>query len=109
MFNSSYSSTQFLLTLASERCTIFYIGRKPGHICIIKQLYSRYAYIAFRENLHVSMEAQLMLNKFEVYKTLCIQVKTIKKKDEDKTKAQSRKQNCYFCMHICNMTSLVTP
>ena len=39
--------------------------RKKAWTCLcIKQLYSRYAYIAFRENLHVAMEAQLVLTKF---------------------------------------------
>ena len=65
----------------------------------IKQVYSRYAYNAFRENLHISMEAQLILNK--LYKTLCIQVKVIKKKKKKETNAQKRKRNVYFLMHIC--------
>ena len=30
----------------------------------VQQLYSSHAYIAFRENSHVSVEAQLILNKF---------------------------------------------
>ena len=38
-------------------------GRKPG-MSVSKKLYSRCAYIAFCENLHVSMEAQLILKKF---------------------------------------------
>ena len=67
----------------------------------IKQLYSRYAYIAFRENVHVSMEARLMLNK--VCKTLCVVVKIIKKK----TNAQSRM--FIFSCAYANMTALVTP
>ena len=54
-------------------------------------------YIAYRENLHVSMEAQLILKKFEVYKTLSIQVKIIKK---ERNNAQNRKQNVYFLMRI---------
>ena len=32
---STDSSTQFLLTLASERYTIYFdIGRRPGHVCV---------------------------------------------------------------------------
>ena len=41
-----------------------YTRKKAFTYLYIKQLYSRYAYIAFRENWHVSMEAQLILNKF---------------------------------------------
>ena len=60
------SSIHFLLTLASEKYIIYFdIWSKPGLFTMyIKQLYSRYAYIAFRENLHVSMDAQLKLNDF---------------------------------------------
>ena len=47
--------------------------------------------------MHVSMEAQLILNKFKVCKTLCMQVKIIKKKEKN---AQNRKQNVYFHLHI---------
>ena len=37
--------------------------RKKALTCpYIKQLYTRYAYIAFRENLHVCMEARLIIN-----------------------------------------------
>ena len=57
------SSAHCLLALASERYTIYFdIERKPGHVSI-KQLYRRYAYIAFRENLHISTKVQLILNK----------------------------------------------
>ena len=45
------------------------------------------------------MEAQLILSKFEVYETLCIQVKITKKKE--RKNAQNRKQNVYFLMHVC--------
>ena len=72
------SSIQFLLTLANPRFgniyDIFRYRKKAWTCLYIKQLYSRYAYIAYREYSHVSMEAQLILNNFLVYKTLCIQV-----------------------------------
>ena len=59
--------------------------RKTVWICLnIKQLYSRCVYIAFRENLHVSTEAQLKLNNFQVYKILCIQINVIEKKENRK-------------------------
>ena len=45
------------------------------------------------------MEAQLILNKWYVYKTLCIQVEIIEK--EIKKNAQKRKQTVYFLIHIC--------
>ena len=35
--------------------------------------------MSFHEDWHISLEAQLILNKFLVYKTLCIPVKIIKK------------------------------
>ena len=58
------SSTQFLLTLESERFSIYFdIGRTPGHVCVYNNCIADIAFIAFRENLHVSMEAQLILNK----------------------------------------------
>ena len=43
---------------------LFRYRKKVRKGLYIKQVYSRYAYIAFRENLHISMEAQLILNKF---------------------------------------------
>ena len=60
----------------------------------IKQLYSRYAYIAFRVNLHISVEAHLIL-KFYVYRTSCFQVEIIKKENV------CSKQKAEFLMHIC--------
>ena len=59
------SGAQALLTLKSERYTIYFDNRKKALTCLcIKQLYSRHTYIAFRENLHVSiMEVQLIRNK----------------------------------------------
>ena len=54
---------------------------------------------------HVSMEAKLIPNKFLVYRTLCIQIKIIKKKKE---KCSNRKQNAYFLNSYANMASLVT-
>ena len=41
---------------------------------------NRYVYIAFRENWHVSTEAQLILNKFQVYKILHIPIAVIEKR-----------------------------
>ena len=43
--------------------TYFDIAGKPLHV-FMKQLYSRYAYVAFHDKLHFSMEAHLILNKF---------------------------------------------
>ena len=57
----------------------------------IKQLYSGYACIAFSENLHVSVVAQLTFNNIEVYKTLCIRVKSCKKRNMFKTEIIYRK------------------
>ena len=50
------------------------------------------------------MEAKLIPNKFLVYRTLCIQIKIIKKKE----KCSNRKQNDYFVNSFANMASLVT-
>ena len=64
--------------------------RKNSLTCLyIKQVYSRYAYIELRENLRVTIEAQLIFNKFWVDKTLCIPVKIIIKK-ENILKSESR-------------------
>ena len=68
-------------------------------------VYSRYAYIAFRENSHVSVAAQLIRNNFQIHKTLCNQVKIIKKK-EIMLKTESRM--FIFSCAFANMTSLVT-
>ena len=65
---------------------------------VYKQLYSRYTYIAFCEHMHISVEAQLTLNKFKVYKTLRIQVTIMKNKDK---KCAKQKAEVYFHMHIC--------
>ena len=46
-----------------------------------EQLYSRYVWIAFREDSHVSMEDQSILIKFQVIKTLSIQTNIIEKKE----------------------------
>ena len=43
---------------------LFRYMKKAWTCLYIKQLYSRYAYIAFRENLHISMKTQLRINKF---------------------------------------------
>ena len=48
---------------------LFRYRKKAWTYLYIKQLYSRYTYIAFRENSHVSMEAKLILNNVKVYKT----------------------------------------
>ena len=60
-------------------------------ICLyIKQLYSRYVYIAFRKNGHVSTEVQLTLNKFQRFKILCIQIKVIEKKKKIMLETETR-------------------
>ena len=48
-----------------------------------KQLNSRYTHITFRENWHVSTEAQLILNKFQVHKILRIQINVVEKKENN--------------------------
>ena len=48
---------------------------------VYKQLYSRYAFIAFRENGHVSTETQFILNTFQVNKILHIQIDIKEKKE----------------------------
>ena len=53
----------------------------------------------FARNLHVSTEAQLILNKSKVYKILRIQISVVEKKEHS---VQSSKQNVYFLMCICN-------
>ena len=47
---STDTSIQFELTVASKRCTIYFD-------MYIKQLYSKHALIASRENMHISKEA----------------------------------------------------
>ena len=44
-------------TLQSEKYTIYFDIEDSLDMQVYKQLYSRFAYIAFRENLHVSTEA----------------------------------------------------
>ena len=56
---------------------------------VYKTALSRYANIAFCENRHVSAEAQLILNSFQVYKILIIQITIIEKK-ENILKPESR-------------------
>ena len=68
----------------------------------IKQLYSiyMYVYIALCENLHASMEAQLILNQFQVLYTKHVYSGYSHKKE--RKNAQNRKQNVhFFFMHIC--------
>ena len=55
----------------------------------IKQLYSRYVYISFREIRLVSTEAQLILNKFQVHILWRIQINALEKREN---KAQNRNQ-----------------
>ena len=73
--------------------------RRKKACLYIKQVYSRYAYIAFRENSHVSMEAQLILNNFLVYKSWGIQVKSYTKKN----KCSKQKAECLFS-HVIMQT-----
>ena len=62
------------------------MGRGIEHTCIKKKMYSRYACIAFckkkkkKKKWHASTEAKLILNDFQVYKTLIIQIKVVEKK-----------------------------
>ena len=62
-------------------------------------VYKTTVHIAFRENWHVSTEAQLIINKFQVHKILRIQINVI---DKRKDNVQNRDQNVYFPMRICN-------
>ena len=79
--------------------------RKKAWTCLhIKQQYSRHGDTAFCKNLNVSSEAQLILIKFKVYKTLCIQVKIVKKKGKD---IQTESRMFIFVCTYANMTSLV--
>ena len=77
---------------------LFRYRKKPWTCLFIKQLYSRYAYIAFRENSHLSMEAQLILNHFLVYKNFMYSDEIIKKRKQN---AQNKKQNMYFLKRLC--------
>ena len=86
---STDSGTQFLLTLASERYTIYFdIGRKPGH-----ELYSKYA---FRElaRFYGGPVDTLQLYK---YTKPCV----FRLKHKQEKNAQNRKQNVYFLMRLC--------
>ena len=60
---ATWSKTN-IRTTARERMVEQTTGGPVWTCLYIKQLYSRYADIAFYENLQVSMEAQLILNKF---------------------------------------------
>ena len=96
---STRSNIKTLLTLQFRYISTIYFdtGRQFGHAYIyvqtIYKLYSIYAYIAFRENWHISTEAQLILNKFQVYKTLPIQINVI---DQKENHTQNRNQTIYF-------------
>ena len=45
------------------------------------QLISRYVYIALRENLYVSTEVQMILDKVQVYEIFRIQINVIEKNE----------------------------
>ena len=74
--------------------------RKTVWTCLyIKQLYSKYVYIAVRENWHVFTEAQFILN-FQVYNILRIQINVIEKKENS---VQNRHQNVVFSCAYATM------
>ena len=55
------------------------------------------------------MEAQLILNNFYVYKTLCIEVKSLKKKKRKKKMLKTESRMFLFSCSYAIMMSLVTP
>ena len=59
--NSAGPNIVILLTIESVRYTIL-IWEEILDMPVYKQFYSRYAYIAFRENRHVTLKAKMILN-----------------------------------------------
>ena len=53
----------------------------------------------FAKNWHVSTEAQLILNKFQVYKILRVRINIVEKKENN---VQNRNKILYFILCICN-------
>ena len=85
---------------------LFRYRKKPWTCLFINQLYSRYAYIAFRENSHLSMEAQLIRSHFLVYKNFMYSDEIIKKENK---MLKTKSRMCIFSSDYANMMSLVTP